>query len=300
MVGQDPREVGDVRVGVVQLCSTEDVEANLEAARRGVEQAAELRCEFIALPENFAYLRREGLPFPCAQGLDGPIVGAVQDWAREHGVHILGGSFPEAVPGEQRVHNTSFLVGPGGELEAVYRKIHLFDVKLGDGANFTESKTIAPGKDVVVARSTLPTDQISEHSVIVGIMGGGSRSGSWMPARNNWAVGMMGGCDLDFREAQFGPGVTEIRAFAVMGGVNVVVPPDVRVECSGVGIMGGFDHKPTVISTTDPDSPVLRVTGLAIMGGVSITVRHPGETPRDARLRLKAERKAQRLIAKGK
>jgi predicted amidohydrolase len=126
-----------MRVGVVQLCSTDDVEANLEAARRGVAEAAGLKCEFVALPENFAYLRREGTPFPCAQGLDGPIVAAVRGWAREHGVHVLGGSFPEAVPGEERVHNTSFLVGP--------------DVKLGDGADFTESRTIAPGKDVVVA-----------------------------------------------------------------------------------------------------------------------------------------------------
>ncbi len=155
-------------------------------------------------------------------------------------------------------------------------------------------------KHDLAVRTTLPADQISETSVIVGIMGGGSRSGSWIPAKNNWAVGVMGGCDLDFREAQLGPGVTEIRAFAVMGGVSVVVPPDVRVECSGIGIMGGFDHEPTVISTADPHAPVIRVTGVAIMGGVEVTVRHPGETARDARVRLKAERKAQRRIAKGK
>ena len=64
--------------------------------------------------------------------------------------------------------------------------------------------------------------------------------------------------------------------------------------------MGGFDHKPTVISTADPEAPVIRVTGLACMGGVEVTVRHPGETGHDARLRLRAERKAQRRIAKGK
>ncbi len=157
-----------------------------------------------------------------------------------------------------------------------------------------------PTKHEVAARPTLRYDRISEHSLIVGIMGGGKRTGAWIPAKNNWAVGVMGGCDLDFREAQLGPGVTEIRAFAVMGGVSVVVPPDVRVECSGVGIMGGFDHKPTVISTADPEAPVIRVTGLACMGGVEVTVRHPGETARDARLRLRAERKAQRRIAKGK
>ena len=101
--------------------------------------------------------------------------------------------------------------------------------------------------------------------MIVGIMGGGQRSGAWTPAKCNWAVGVMGGCGLDFREVQLGLGVTEIRALAIMGGVQVVVPPDV-----------------------------------AIMGGVEVAVRCPGETPLDAQVRLKAERKAQRRIAKGK
>jgi len=140
-------------VGVVQLCSTDDLEANLEAARVAVAEAAGLGCAFVAIPENFAYLRREGTRFPCAQGFDGAIVGAVRDWARSHGIWLLGGSFPESVPGEERVYNTSFLVNPDGEVVSRYRKIHLFDVQLGDGGNFTESKSIAPGQDVEVAET---------------------------------------------------------------------------------------------------------------------------------------------------
>ncbi len=105
----------------------------------------------MALPENFAFLRREGAPIPCAQPLDGEIVATLCALAREHGVRILGGTFPEAIPGEERVHNTSVLVSPEGEIEAVYRKIHLFDVDLGPGARFTESTRIAPGCEVVVA-----------------------------------------------------------------------------------------------------------------------------------------------------
>ena len=142
-----------MRVGVVQLCSGDDLAANLEAARQAVEEAAGRGCAFVALPENFAYLRREGTPFPCAQGFDGPIVGAAREWASSHGIWLLGGSFPEAVSGEERVYNTSFLVAPDGEVVARYRKIHLFDVKLGDGANFTESKSIAPGEEVTVAET---------------------------------------------------------------------------------------------------------------------------------------------------
>ena len=135
---------------------------------------------------------------------------------------------------------------------------------------------------------------------MVGIMGGGGRAGAWIPARRNWVVGVMGGHALDFREAHFGPGVTEVNVLAVMGGVEILVPPDVRVECSGIGIMGGFDVKQSVTSTTDPEAPVIRVTGLAIMGGAGVSVRYPGETARDARLRMKAKRKALRQIAKGK
>ena len=71
-----------MRVAIVQMNSTDDLPANMAAAERFVDEAAALDVEFVALPENFAYLRREGLRFPCAQGLDGEIVGAVRAWAR--------------------------------------------------------------------------------------------------------------------------------------------------------------------------------------------------------------------------
>ena len=142
-----------MRVALVQMNSTDDVSANVDAAERFVSEAAGLGAVLIALPENFAYLRREGLRFPCAQALDGEIVGAVRAWARRYGVRILGGTFPELIPGDDRVYNTSVLVGPSGDIEAVYRKIHLFDVRLGTGAELTESASIAPGKDIVVAET---------------------------------------------------------------------------------------------------------------------------------------------------
>jgi predicted amidohydrolase len=66
-------------------------------------------------------------------------------------VRLLGGSFPERARDGLRVHNTSVLVSPRGELEAVYRKIHLFDVDLADAGTFRESARIAPGDEIVVA-----------------------------------------------------------------------------------------------------------------------------------------------------
>jgi predicted amidohydrolase len=103
----------------------------------------------------FAFLRREGEDFPHAQPVDGEILARVRGWARELRVRILAGSIAERAPGEPRVFNTSALVSPQGEIEAVYRKMHLFDVELGreGGGSFRESSRVAPGKDVVVAET---------------------------------------------------------------------------------------------------------------------------------------------------
>jgi predicted amidohydrolase len=140
-----------VRVALVQMTSTDDVAANLAAATRGVEEAAARGASLVALPENFAFLRREGAPIPCAQGLDGPIVETLRGLARRLGVRIVGGTFPEAAPNDGRVFNTSVLVSPAGEIEAVYRKIHLFDVDLAasGGGVYRESAVVAPGKEIV-------------------------------------------------------------------------------------------------------------------------------------------------------
>ena len=82
----------------------------------------------------------------------------VTDLARTHGVWVLGGSFAERIPDDDRVYNTSFLARPDGEVAAVYRKIHLFDVDLGreGGGRFCESSTYRPGGEVVVADRKLP------------------------------------------------------------------------------------------------------------------------------------------------
>ena len=144
-----------MRVALVQTTSTDDVAANLASASALVEEAVERGAAFVALPENFAFLRREGAPIPCAQGLDGEIVGCLRALARRLRVRILGGTFPESVPNDTRVFNTSVLISPAGELEAVYRKIHLFDVDLAasGGGVYRESAFVAPGAEVVVAHT---------------------------------------------------------------------------------------------------------------------------------------------------
>ena len=130
-------------------------------------------------------------------------------------------------------------------------------------------------------------------------MGGGVRKGSWRPARTNYAIGVMGGFELDFRDAVLPPGVTEVRVFAFWGGGDIIVPPDVTVEVSAVGIMGGFEERHDAPSNPSPDAPVIRVTGLAIMGGAEVCVRYPGETKGDARRRRREERREQKRLQRG-
>ncbi len=140
-----------MRVAVVQMTSTDEVAANLAIAEKWVAQATDLGAELIALPENFAYLRREGSDAPCAQSLDGEIVNSLRSWAERHRVWLIGGTFLETIPGDARAHNTSVAISPRGEVVAVYRKIHLFDVDLSTqgGQIYRESDTVAPGNEVV-------------------------------------------------------------------------------------------------------------------------------------------------------
>jgi hypothetical protein len=138
---------------------------------------------------------------------------------------------------------------------------------------------------------------VAERQIIVGIMGGAEKTGVWTPAKQIFVVALMGGAELDFREARFGPGVTEVIVFAVMGGAELIVPPGVHVDLNGVALMGGFSQTGTAPLPTDPNAPVLRIGGFALMGGVEVKIRYPGERARDAREREKLERKERKRLS---
>lgn len=138
-----------------------------------------------------------------------------------------------------------------------------------------------------------PSEQ-SERGYIIAVMGGVDRKGSWIPARRSLAYTIWGGIVLDFREARLPPGITEVLVVAFMGGVEIIVPPGLRVESGGMAIMGGFDLTDDAPVQSDPDAPILRVNGFALLGGVEITTRLPGESERDAKRRLKEENRRRR------
>ncbi len=106
------------------------------------------------------------------------------------------------------------------------------------------------------------------------IMGGQSRKGVWEVGAEHRAFTLMGGIDLDLREAVFTSDEVEINAVAIMGGIDVYVNAHTKVVVDGVGIMGDFDQaRDKVEAQLGPDSPTVRVKGVALMGGVTVRRR---------------------------
>jgi predicted amidohydrolase len=129
----------------VQMTSTSDEAANWENARRLIERAAARGARLVATPENTPYLGPHDQKAARAEPLDGPTVGRFAELAGRLGIHLLLGSFAERSDEPARCYNTSVLLGPGGEVLAVYRKLHLFDVDVPGGVRFAESATCKPG-----------------------------------------------------------------------------------------------------------------------------------------------------------
>jgi hypothetical protein len=114
----------------------------------------------------------------------------------------------------------------------------------------------------------------------VAVMGGATKRGRWRIEGRTRAVAVMGGCHLDLRRAELAGSEVTIEAYAIMGGIEIVVPENVEVELSGIAIMGGKDHRPGR-REPPPGAPVVRVRALAVMGGVSVKTK---ATPPEERL----------------
>jgi predicted amidohydrolase len=143
----------ELSVAAVQLNSQADVAQNLEKARQLVQRAAGRGAELVLLPENFAFFGAEEDKRAVAERLDdaqATVTSALRDMARESGVFLVGGGFPEQTSDPERPHNTLLVVGPDGTQLAAYRKIHLFDVELGQAGSYSESAATKAGSAVQV------------------------------------------------------------------------------------------------------------------------------------------------------
>ncbi len=144
-----------LRVGAVQMRSTDDLMKNLATCGALTAQAVAEGANLVVLPECFSFLgRAEGDRLATAEVFEhrtGPVMTALRDLATKHGVWLVGGGSPETVPGDPKhSYNAATVVDPSGNLVARYRKIHLFDVDIPGGAVLRESDATAPGDELVV------------------------------------------------------------------------------------------------------------------------------------------------------
>ena len=141
-----------MRVAAVQLNSTADRAANLAVADRLTRAAAADGASLIVLPEKWTAIGSEEDALAAAETLEGAAVGWARSLARELGVEIVAGSILERVSGQQKLSNTSVHVDAQGEIRAVYRKLHMFDVEV-DGRVYRESDIEQPGEEIVLSRT---------------------------------------------------------------------------------------------------------------------------------------------------
>jgi predicted amidohydrolase len=140
-----------MRAAAVQLNSTEDVKCNATTADRLVREAAASGAELVVLPEKWNVLGTDEQMNAAAESLDGPTIAWARSVAAELGIDLVAGSIVERVEGHEKTMNTSVHVGPDGEVRAVYRKIHMFDVEV-DGTVYRESDAEQPGEEIVVSQ----------------------------------------------------------------------------------------------------------------------------------------------------
>ena len=154
----------------------------------------------------------------------------------------------------------------------------------GDLVPITADLPVAGQQQIVapVPQSRSPLLPATSHATSFSIMGDCSRRGVWeVPAKHN-AFTLMGGITLDLREARFTAQETVIEAYAVMASIDIIVNAQTQVVIEGIGIMGDFSEaRPKVAAQLRPDSPVVRVKGMALMASVCVRrTAMPGGKPR--------------------
>lgn len=142
-----------MKISLIQMNSQPDRAFNLVEAGRLMAEAYEAdRPDLIVLPEHFDWsggtvaekrAAADAIPGGAAYSL-------AQDFAVTRKVWVHAGSMLEAIPGSDRIHNSSVVFDPEGREVGIYRKLHLFDIEAPDGKKYLESASVAPGNEMLV------------------------------------------------------------------------------------------------------------------------------------------------------
>ena len=135
---------------------------------------------------------------------------------------------------------------------------------------------VAQSAEAQAALDRLAEENSRNFSMMFIQLGQNKRAGRFCVPKNITSMALFGGASMDFRRAEFVHPVTTIIATKVFGGGKIIVPRGVKVEISGLGIFGSFGGRfrdeDSTLSRLDNDFPTLKVTGLALFGGVGVVV----------------------------
>lgn len=140
-----------MKAAVVQLHIGENVQENLETAIGLVQRAASNGADIVVLPEMVDFMGDADLVAREKTDIPGAISRQFSDVAKELGIWLLAGSIHENIADQPRTYNTSVLFNRKGDEVARYRKLHLYDVQIPGRVDSLESRTIAPGSEIVSA-----------------------------------------------------------------------------------------------------------------------------------------------------
>jgi Domain of unknown function (DUF1707)/Cell wall-active antibiotics response 4TMS YvqF len=127
--------------------------------------------------------------------------------------------------------------------------------------------------------------EATSHTAVA-ILGGFSRKGDWVVPKTFNAFMLLGGGEIDLRDAQFAEREVSIHVVAILGGCEITVPEDATVNVNGVGILGAFEH--SAQGSGGSGGPVINISGVALLGGVDVTRKPPKKSKRD---KLEAKRR---------
>lgn len=142
-----------LRAACIQMRSGIEIAPNIAAACALIREAAGQGAQLVATPEmtNLLDIRPGMSRSKLVAEADDPALAAMRGLARDLGIWLLAGSIAVTLEGDERFANRSLLIAPDGSIRARYDKIHMFDVEVGDGQNYRESRAYRPGARAVLA-----------------------------------------------------------------------------------------------------------------------------------------------------
>ena len=134
----------------------------------------------------------------------------------------------------------------------------------------------APGARSLV----IPAEFVPERAGTVAFLSSQGRRGDWMLPRLFRVVSVFGNVEIDLTRARVGPGTSRIEVRAIMGNVEIIVPPDLRVECDGSGVLANFEVDTKAQTMIPWDAPLISIGGTAFMANVRTSECHPATNGR--------------------